>query len=299
MSFVDFVIIGAMKCGTTTLSRILAKHPDVCFCQKKEPHFFSKNSDWQNNLEEYRSLYQPQDNQICGEASTTYTFYPVFNVAPKLYQFNPKLKLIYIMRNPYDRVVSQYLHCYSRSYTSLSLEQAILTTPGYINLTRYFVQIKPYLELFGREQILLLTLEEFANHREETLAKIADFLNIDARKFEDADSIHANQSIGNVRHNIKIEKMRRHNIISTLKPFVPELVKKTILKGIYRFTDRKIQEKPIISDYLKTTIANLVTLDVLEIEKLMGRKLEEWDLGDREQTTSKKLLSKEAVLASK
>ncbi len=64
MSFVDFMIIGAMKSGTTTLSQILSQHPDVCFCQKKEPHFFSKNSSWENNLSDYRALYDPKTHQI-------------------------------------------------------------------------------------------------------------------------------------------------------------------------------------------------------------------------------------------
>ncbi|MEM8781024.1 MAG: sulfotransferase, partial [Cyanobacteria bacterium P01_G01_bin.49] len=48
------MIIGAMKSGTTTLSQILSQHPDVCFCQTKEPHFFSKHPNWENALDEYR-----------------------------------------------------------------------------------------------------------------------------------------------------------------------------------------------------------------------------------------------------
>ncbi len=46
MSFVDFMIIGAMKSGTSTLAEILSMHPEVCFCREKEPHFFSKTPDW-------------------------------------------------------------------------------------------------------------------------------------------------------------------------------------------------------------------------------------------------------------
>jgi hypothetical protein len=96
MSFVDFMIIGAQKSGTTTFSKILSSHPNVCFSREKEPHFFSKSPNWQKFIEVYKALYQPKDKQICGEASTTYTCYPEFNknIWHSLYEFNPNLKFI-------------------------------------------------------------------------------------------------------------------------------------------------------------------------------------------------------------
>ena len=278
MSFVDFIIIGAMKCGTTTLAEILSNHPDVCFCRKKEPHFFSKNANWQNCLEEYKNLYQPSGQQICGEASTTYTFFPKYNACPELYKFNPHLKLIYIMRNPVDRVVSQYLHCYSRGYTSLPLEEAILANPGYINLARYFIQIRPYLELFGKQQIMLLTLEEFLANKSKTLSKIANFLDIDQERFGDFEQVHANKSLGEAKPNMRVKKISKNSIVSTVNPYIPKPLRGISAKGIHKLTARKIDDKPSLNEALKKTINDLVILDVWEIEKIMGRQLKEWDL---------------------
>ena len=286
MSFVDFMIIGAMKCGTTTLAEILSNHPDVCFSRQKEPHFFSKNTNWRNCLEEYQSLYQPNGQQICGEASTTYTFYPQYNACPEIYQFNPNLKLIYMMRNPVDRVVSQYLHCYSRGYTSLPLEKAILSSPGYINITRYYIQIRPYLELFGEQKVLLLTLEEFLGSKRDTLTKIANFLNIDPEKFGDFEQIHANKSIGEAKRNMRVKNIGHNSIISSIKPYIPKTLREITTKGIHKLTARKIAHKPDLSDSLKKIINDLLILDVLEIEKIMGRKIEEWDLSSNTVNSS-------------
>ena len=76
---VDFLIVGAQKCGTTALADQLARHDGVCFASRKEPHFFSRAGDaWRERLPEYHALFDPRPGQICGEASTTYTFLPRF-----------------------------------------------------------------------------------------------------------------------------------------------------------------------------------------------------------------------------
>ena len=278
MSFVDFMIIGAMKSGTSTLAEILSMHPEVCFCQEKEPHFFSKTSDWKANLEDYKNLYNPQEEQICGEASTTYTCYPEFNknIWDDLYKFNPKLKLIYIMRDPVERIVSHYMHNYLRSYTSESLEKAVLSQSTYINRTRYFVHIRPYLDIFGKEQVLLLTFEELMANKKMTLNKIADFLNIDRAKFYDFENVHANKSVGETKPDVRIDNFRKSNIVNPLKPFVPKYLRTIASDFLYKMTEKKFNIRPNISEELKSVIWDLLILDVLEIEKLMGRKIIEW-----------------------
>ncbi len=278
MTFVDFMIIGAMKSGTTTLSQILSMHPEVCFCETKEPHYFSKSPDWRKDLEDYKSLYHPTNNQICGEASTTYTCYPEFNkdVWQVLYDFNPKLKFIYIMRDPVDRIVSHYMHNYLRGYTSEAFEKDIVKKSTYINRTRYFLQIKPYIERFGQEQILLLTFEEFIADKKATLNKIAHFLDIDASKFGEFDNIYANKSVGSSKKNVKIENLANNSLVKTIKPLLPKKIIKITTDILYGLTKRNLDVKPDVSETMKQVIYDLLILDVIEIEKLMGRKITEW-----------------------
>ena len=71
----NFMVIGAQKCGTTSLARQLSEHPEICFSDEKEPGFFNSTTDWKLGLEEYHRLYSPSLGQLCGEASTMYTFF--------------------------------------------------------------------------------------------------------------------------------------------------------------------------------------------------------------------------------
>ncbi|MBE9059595.1 sulfotransferase domain-containing protein [cf. Phormidesmis sp. LEGE 11477] len=284
MSFVDFVIVGAMKSGTTSLSEILSMHPRVCFCENKEPHFFSKVSNWQDHIEEYKELYNPTDNQICGEASTTYTFYPNFGVDPcqAIYDFNPHMKLIYILRDPIDRIVSQYVHRRGRGTTlEDSFEKEVLTRPEYINISRYYVQIKPYIERFGREQVLLLTFEEFISNRNSSLGKVFNFLGIESSLSDYVDDIHANRSVGEYKNSAKIDEILQGSLAQGVRSLLPEYVAKPVFDAIRKPGRRKIDDKPVVTERLEQILRDFVMLDVLEIEKLIGRELNEW-------TTTKK-----------
>lgn len=278
MTFVDFMIVGAAKCGTTTLSEILSNHPDVCFSRMKEPHFFSKSPDWKANLDEYKNLYSPKPSQICGEGSTTYTCYPEFNkdTWQALYDFNPKLKLIYVMRDPVDRIVSQYMHNYLRGLTSEPFEKAVLNNSVYINRTRYYIQIKPYFELFNKEQILLLTLEEFIADRQKTLKKTADFLEIDYLSFSHYN-VHANKSVGEAKYDVRVDAALSNIAVQKIKSIFPATLRRKVYDSIHSVLVRKFQIKPSVSDELNEAIWNLLMLDVLEIERIMGRKLTEWN----------------------
>ena len=110
-SLPNFIIIGAAKSATTTLTTILPKHPDIFISKPKEPKFFgryySKGWDWYANR-----FSDGQGLALRGEGSTMYTSQmKAFKDTPELmHRHLPKLKLIYIVRHPLDRIVSQWRH---------------------------------------------------------------------------------------------------------------------------------------------------------------------------------------------
>ena len=117
MSKPDFIIIGAAKSGTTTLYQYLCRHPQIYMSTPKEPDFFSLDMNYHKGIEWYESLFDgAKPEQICGEASTTYSrWHQHPKAAERISQYLPKVKLIYIMRHPVDRAYSFYAYRFKRS----------------------------------------------------------------------------------------------------------------------------------------------------------------------------------------
>lgn len=262
------MIVGAMKCGTTTLADILKNHDNISFCSIKEPQFFSESPSWRKELNKYRQLFAEKLNgKIVGEASTGYSMYPEFNknVWKDIFEFNPKMKIIYIMRDPIARVVSHYVHSYMRGYTRRSLRDAIINEPSFINRTRYYSQIKPYIDTFGRQQVLLITFEDFLKRKKQVLGDVAQFLGIE-NTFENYEEVHSNKA--------------KEDVNITLNRYLRDRIKNRFLKNVinkcYKWFYNIDTEPPKITQEIEDIIWRMVEQDVTNIEKEIGRSLIEW-----------------------
>jgi len=280
---VDFMVIGAQKAGTTSLAAQLAAHPQICFCKEKEPGFFHKTEDWVEKLDEYHSLYQPMPGQLCGEASTYYTFYPEFRETHKrLYDYNPTLKLIYVMRQPVERVISHYTHNRVREIDMRPPEEAVFSDAAYVNRSRYGVQIRPYLELFGPENVMLLVFEEYTADQIAALYRIADFLGIDRAPFDETDTTPLHQSVG--QPYLRSETARaftKTEFFQKVRGVVPEAIRQPIR---HRLLSNKIEEKPHFSPDVKQALWRLLEDDVHTVEQLLGHGLNAWRRGYTDET---------------
>src|SRR5690349_17383952 len=108
----DFVIIGAMKCATTTLHEQLARQPGIFMSRPKEPNFFSDDEVYARGLDWYRSLFDGAgDSALCGESSTHYTKLPSYpETVGRMARALPRPRLIYVMGHPVDRLISHFVH---------------------------------------------------------------------------------------------------------------------------------------------------------------------------------------------
>ncbi|MCL4803572.1 MAG: sulfotransferase [Anaerolineae bacterium] len=275
---VDFMMIGAQKAGTTSLAAQLAAHPQICFCREKEPGYFHKTADWRAGLDKYHSLYDPRPGQICGEGSTFYTFFPEFREThTRLYDYNPELKFIYIMRQPVERVISHYTHNRVREIDMRPPEDAVFTDAAYVDRSRYGVQLRPYLELFGPENVLLLIFEEYTADQIGTLGRIAEFLDIDAAPFITTDTTPLHQSVG--QPFLRSEALRNFTKTGTfqkVRNVVPAAIRQPIR---HRLLSNKIDEKPHFSPEMKMALWRMLEDDVNTIEGLLGRGLNVWRRG--------------------
>ena len=221
---VNLIILGFQKCGTTTLSEILANHSQINFCSQKEPNYFSNNKNWRENLENYHKLYnrEPKSkSKIWAEASTNYSWlleYP--HVAENLKNYNKNLKFIFIMRNPVYRLKSHYIYYRKKGYTKRKFYDEIKSNPSYIFNGFYFLQSKPFLDLFPKESFLFLTLEEFNINPPKELKKISQFLSINFNEF-----MNLNYDIKNKSSDIKNTRLIKHRIAPFFR-FLPPKFRK-------------------------------------------------------------------------
>jgi hypothetical protein len=190
------VIIGAQKAGTTSLHRYLSEHPDVGVPNAKEVHYFSIRSD--NHMDWYRAHFPLQgEAPIVLESSPSYLFHP--RAAERVHRALPQVKLIALLRNPVDRAYSQHQMNFRKGIEPLSFEEAIAAEPerlrqseassdedwrtmsyiAYLKRGLYAEQLQHWLELFPREQLLILRSEAFFQRPEEGVQRTLDFLGLE------------------------------------------------------------------------------------------------------------------------
>ncbi len=108
---VNFLIAGAQKSGTTALHRFLSEHPRICMASRKEVHFFDKNKNFKISSPDYDTYHKnfpnPSDDQIVGEATPRYICWP--SAPQRIKEYNPDMKLIFILRDPVERAYSQFI----------------------------------------------------------------------------------------------------------------------------------------------------------------------------------------------
>lgn len=192
----DFLIIGSMKCGTTSLYSYLMEHPGATPAFAKEIHFFNRRfhlgADW------YRRFFPTSLAQtwrrlaagaaLTGEATPTYLVVP--KVALRVRQVVPNAKLIAILRNPADRAYSLYQHYLRMGIERRSFETAIdeaeaNPTPipnGYLRGGHYADHLNRWFEQFPRERVHVLTSDDLQDAPAESIRRIWQFLGLRDRE---------------------------------------------------------------------------------------------------------------------
>ncbi len=177
----SFFVIGAQKAGTSTLHRLLQQHPQAFMCDPKEPHFFAADSQWGRGVGWYRSLFAGAGDAVAvGEASTTYTMYPHYpKVAERLTATIAEPRLVYIVREPIDRMRSAYLHGLAGGTETRPIGVALREDPRYLLTSCYSLQLERWLAHVPRERILLLSLEQLRDAPQTVVDALWAFLGLD------------------------------------------------------------------------------------------------------------------------
>ncbi|WP_293352561.1 MULTISPECIES: sulfotransferase [unclassified Microcoleus] len=193
----DFIIIGSPRCGTTSLYKYITSHPHILPAANKEICFFSEH--FNKGLAWYQAHFPPPIDAhhfLTGEATPTYLTHPL--AASRLHGCLPKVKLIVILRNPVDRALSHYQMLVRRGTECRTFEKAIdaelqLLSAAtetsladksfwkdchYIYKSLYACSLKQWMNLFPKEQFLILQSEEFYANPAATLSQVFNFLDL-------------------------------------------------------------------------------------------------------------------------
>ena len=224
-----FIIIGAMKAGTTTLFELLANHPALCgtwaylpgVSFTKEVNYFTRqyhsgdtplHYDWRFPFDTTRHAWTL-------DASPNYAKWPRSKGVPeRIADLGAVTKLAYILREPVDRIESHMAHLLHRKGRA-SLGQCIRTSS-------YALQLDQFMRQIERDDILLLDFEQLRRNPDAIVAQVCDFLGIEY--VPGSSIVHNRRGIG-----FRLTKEQRAELVEAVRPDVDRLI------NVYGFSPAK------------------------------------------------------------
>lgn len=260
------LIIGAMKCGTSSLYDYLKGHPEICPAVTKEPEFFSEHQNHKRHIERYEDLW-PFDagvHRYALEASTGYTKYPEEpNVASNIHACGIRPKFIYLVRNPFDRIASHYNFMQKNETWGLDV-----THPHLINTSNYYLQLAQYRKWFPREDLLVLDFADLTADPRRVLERTYDFLGLAHSYFPEEYAVR-----NPTQMKSRTEKRLKGSKISPLFRFVPKPLK----RGVKRLLRRTaVPAKRVLTDGERRAIFAALREDMARLHSEYGIDVQRW-----------------------
>ena len=274
----NLIIIGAQKCGTTSLHYYLDLHPQISMSKPKELDFFLYEGNWHRGIEWYASHFNG-NAKIRGESSVGYTNYPTYKgVGERMSSVVPEAKLIYLVRDPIARILSHYMQWVAEAIENRKLEEALTDFENncYIARSQYYIQLEQYLRYFPRSNVLIIAQEDLLRSRRPTLKTVFRFLNVDdsfdSRRFSRLQNIS--------------QVLRRKNTLGLLVSPVAQLgIVKKLPPGIQwriemlpYFPFSKRVDRPSLDSRLRERLIEFLRDDVDRLRAYTGCQFGDWCL---------------------
>jgi hypothetical protein len=257
------IVIGAPKAGTTTLCDSLARHPDVYMYPKKETHFYNTYYH-SRGLKWYYSLFKDAPNgKLIMEGTPDYAMSNhVHETIPRIKKNNPETKLIFMVRDPIERIESHYIQMLSDHRTIIDRQTAFEQWPEIINSSRYSNIMDQILEHFPIEQVFVIFLDEYSKNKRNTHKEAARFLNIstephalDKMEFKEHSHKRENQAMDGFLLSL-LRKSKYYDRLNILLPKPLINISKKVLRKKIEVNDtldkktRHSLQKTLISDWM-------------------------------------------------
>lgn len=292
----NFLVVGAAKCGTTSLDGYLKQHPEVFLPEMKECRYFSdvkdKNIDPFTkqlhthvifDLKEYYDLFKNTDAKAIGDISPDYLYYYEESIKNIKRELGDNTKIIIVLRNPVQRAHSNYLHLRREEYTDKSFEEIIELEKSFdssiwygfrtIDAGFYYDAVKSYLKNFKNVKIIIF--EEFITNTDEILIDLCNFLEINEKFILKKPELTNKTGIPKSKmiDSITKGKIPLKNII---KPIIFKVFSQDkIQRKLKKLRDNNLV-KPKLEERIRIRLNNMYSNDIENLEKLLGRDLTIW-----------------------
>ena len=276
----NLIIIGGLKCGTTSIHHYLGLHPEIQMSKPKELNFFVDELNWDLGLDWYASRFDDRF-RVRGESSPHYTNQPRFDsAAERIREHCPDARLIYMVRDPIKRILSHWVHAKGAGYETGDIE-SVLSQPdtAYVHRSLYWMQLQPYLERFEREQIMVITQEELQGERVETMRKAFEFAGVDAgftseqfdREWEKSSAKEGD------RYQLMERLIKLPGLRSVDRNFdrLPESMR-WVVEKIVHDPEKPPAPKPKLDEPLFETLRGRFHEDTAHLQRFAGREFAGW-----------------------
>lgn len=193
---VNFLIAGAQKAGTTALDAyIRAHHPSICMANEKEVHFFDNEAHFATASVDYSSYHQAFNptfaHQLLGESTPIYMYWQ--EAPQRIWQYNPDMKIILILRNPIERAFSHWNMERGRNTEQLDFWDAIVNEQqrckkawplqhrvySYLDRGFYVRQLARFWRYFPKGNTLILRHEDLKDNPQQAVNEVFEFLGVE------------------------------------------------------------------------------------------------------------------------
>ena len=285
----NLIVIGAARSGTSSLYYYLAHHPEVTMSRRKELRFFGdRYSRWDRGVDWYEAQFDGADTPVRGEASPQYTRYPMRKQVPEqMCQVVPDARLIYLVRDPIERIVSAYVDAYSSRRARGAFAQAIRTKLGqqWLAESSYHHQLERFLAHYPREQILVIATEELRDHRRETLGAVFEFVGVDPT-FESARfDILRNQS-SELRRIEGPAWVTKRGMRPKSTGRIPWDVRARVKRALYAPWLLPVQ-RPELEPSVRRELVERFAPEMERFQALTGKRFEQWSIWSEAETLAK------------